>query len=209
MGGKSQPRALLGHHSVKQALKSLLQQEKDAQRAKHPSQGGDTSSLPHMPQTLPLGTTPMPHEPGRWQQGRQGTDLLSSTISIIPVPAAWAPLELPSSPVQELRANPGTHSIGATKQFSHKNILISRGQRAFFLPGVGSLGRAAQPCLGGQEPTASHQPTGAHSTPQNTKYSVPRVRAEPATSAGTCYKLTDYAQRCLRTHQLTPKMYFL
>lgn len=102
------------------------------------------------PQSLPqsiLETTPVPHEQGRWRQGRQcrrlGTDLCSGRISVIPVPAAWAPLELPPGPVQELRANPGTHSIEATKQFSHKNILISRGQRAFFLPGAGSLGRGA------------------------------------------------------------------
>lgn len=102
---------------------------------------------PTHPQTLPqsiLETTPVLHEQGRWRQGRQwwrlGTDLCSGRISVIPVPAAWAPLELPPGPVQELRANPGIHSIEATKQFSHKNILISRGQRAFFLPSASSLG---------------------------------------------------------------------
>lgn len=140
---------------------------------------GTPLSLPHMAQTLPqstLGTTLMPHVPTRWQQGRQcqrlSTDLLSSRISVIPVPAAWAPLELPPGPLQELRANPGTHSIEATKQFSHKNILISRGQRAFFLPGAGSLGRAAQPRLGDRSPVTATSPQGLTAHPKIPAHSV-------------------------------------
>lgn len=166
-------------------------------RASQPGRGHPFPAphAPNPPQST-LGTPPVPHVPGRWQQGRQGrqgTDLLPSRISIIPVPAAWAPLELPAGPVQELRANPGTHSIGATKQSSHENILISRGQRAFFLPGAGSLGRAARPgpWLGG---TAAHGQPSAH----RGSYHTPKYQIQPAqgegtalTSASTCYKLTE------------------
>lgn len=65
------------------------------------------SVLLHRPPSLPqsiLETTPVPHEQGRWQQGRQcrrlGTDLCSGRISVIPVPAAWAPLEFPPGPAR-------------------------------------------------------------------------------------------------------------
>lgn len=154
--GKSQPRSHPApglcwitprHHKAATEVTPTAGEGCTEGQASQPGRGHPFPA-PH-PQTLPqstLGTTPVPHVPGRWRQGGQcrrlGTDSLSSRISVIPVPA---PLELPPGPLQELRANPGTHSIEATKQFSHKNILISRGQRAFFLPGAGGLGRVAQP----------------------------------------------------------------
>lgn len=90
-----------GPITAPQPLKPPLQQEEDAQRAEHLSQGGDTPPQPPGPTWPKLsprapGATTVPHVPGSWHRaGRAGTDLPCSRISIIPVPAAWALLELP------------------------------------------------------------------------------------------------------------------
>ena len=125
---------------------------------------------------LPQGS----HLCGRTCLGHNNTPAKSSLLTALPT-AAWASAEHTPGPAQELRSNPGTHSTEATKQFSHKNILISSDRRAFFLP------RRGQPGAWGLCSTAT---AGGRGTHQHLRPKIParqrdRARARPATCRAT------------------------
>lgn len=162
------------------------------------------STLPHAPPNLPA-KHPADHLRGvpaathaqdvATRPGSAGAWALinapaKSSLFMPLLTAARASVEHTPGPAQELRSNPGMHSIETTKQFSHKTSLSPEAGERSSCPGAGSLargGRAAWPRPAGESPTSSCEHPAVQHTPQ--KYppcSVTEARAQPAPPASTC-----------------------